>query len=239
MPEKSVSVLLIDAGNTRLKWQLRRAGVIQEAGAAAYDQLPESWPADIGRVVVATVREQAVLQPILQRSFGEQLHWLTQPLVDYPYFRHCYPQPQRLGVDRWLGLLGARAHTGGPVLVADAGTAFTIDLMSAGNHHEGGFIVPGLQLAQQALFRNTERVKPFADEQRVVTLLPGTDTLQCVSAGAQRQQLALLESVLRDYPQHRMFITGGDGAWLAQCLDAAFYPDLIFDGMDVLCAGYF
>ncbi len=238
MPEKSVSVLLIDAGNTRLKWQLRHAGVIQAAGASAYDALSDSWP-DAARVLVASVGEHTALREALQHRFGERLHWLSQPLPGYPDFHHCYPQPQRLGVDRWLGLLGARQHTKEPVLVADAGTAFTIDLMNAANHHEGGFIVPGLRMAQQALFRNTGKVRPFADEQSAVSLQPGRDTLGCVSAGVLRQQLALLESVLLDSPEYRLFITGGDGGWLAQQLGVELYPDLIFDGMEGLCAGYF
>ncbi len=238
MPEKSVSVLLIDAGNTRCKWQLRHAGVIQAAGAAAYDALPESWP-DAARVLVASVGEHAALQQVLQQWFGERLHWLSQPLPDYPHFHHCYPQPQRLGVDRWLAMLGARTHGSGNVLVVDAGTALTIDLMNAANQHEGGFIVPGLELAQQALFNNTARVRPFVDEQVQTALVPGRDTLSCVSAGVQRQLLALVMSVVQDYPDYRLFISGGDGHWLAQQLAVPPSPHLIFEGMESLCAGYF
>ena len=123
--------------------------------------------------------------------------------------------------------------------MVDAGTALTIDLMNADNHHEGGFIVPGLELAQQALFNNTGRVRPFADEQEQAALAPGRDTLSCVSAGVRRQLQALVMSVVQDYPDYRLFISGGDGHWLAQQLGVASYPHLIFEGMESLCAGYF
>lgn len=238
MPEKSVSVLLIDAGNTRCKWQLRAAGQVLSSGAAVYAELPAAWP-EAERVVVACVAGQPDLQDRLRQRYGERLYWLSAPLADYPHFHHCYPQPQRLGVDRWLALLGARVHNRGAVLVVDAGTALTIDLMNAANHHEGGFIVPGLELAQRALFNNTGRVRPFVDEQPQAVLAPGRDTLGCVSAGVRRQLQALVLSVVQDYPDYQLFLCGGDGQWLAQQLGQAYYPDLIFEGMESLCAGYF
>lgn len=238
MPEKSVSVLLIDAGNTRCKWQLRAAGQILEEGAAAYAALPADWP-EADRVVVACVAGQPDLQDRLRQRYGERLYWLSEPLAGYPHFHHCYPQPQRLGVDRWLAMLGARTHGSGNVLVVDAGTALTIDLMNAANQHEGGFIVPGLELAQQALFNNTARVRPFVDERVQTALVPGRDTLSCVSAGVQRQLQALVMSVVQDYPDYRLFISGGDGHWLAQQLAVPPSPHLIFEGMESLCAGYF
>jgi type III pantothenate kinase len=63
--------------------------------------------------------------------------------------------------------------------------------------------------------------------------------LQCVSAGVRRQQLAFVKSILDDYPGHRPFITGGDGDWLATALAIRYWPELVFDGLETLCAGYF
>lgn len=241
MQGKSVSVLLIDAGNTRLKWQWRTVNGVRDTGADDYEQkleyLPEAQMLD--HVMVASVGEHLSLQQQLQQRYGDKLVWLGQPLLEFGDFKHCYAKPERLGVDRWLAMLGARSHFGGPVLVADAGTAFTIDLLNEDGQHQGGFIVPGLTLAQNALFQNTGRVRPFQDERSAGVIAPGQDTLGCVSSGVQRQFLALLQSVMNEYNDHRVFVSGGDGAWLAQQTNTGFYPDLVFDGMEFLCAGYF
>lgn len=242
MPERSVSVLLIDAGNSRIKWQYRRGGIVLSHGVVAHTELNAAdnpFPAECDWVLVASVRDNIDLHHYLHMRYGARLHWLAQPVSHYPEFKHCYPQPSRLGVDRWLAMLGGRCHYSGPLLVVDAGTALTVDLMSADNHHEGGFIVPGLQLAQQVLFNSTQRVRPYADEQVALNRQPGHDTVSCVSSGVYRQQLALVSSVQQDYPQYLLLVTGGDGLWLAAELGCEYRPDLVFDGMDSLCAGSF
>ena len=236
-----MSVLLIDAGNTRLKWQWRTVNGVRDTGSAGYEQELDDLPdmQMIDHVLVASVGEHLSLQQQLRQRYGDKLVWFGQPLLAFGDFKHCYAKPERLGVDRWLAMLGARSHFGGSVLVADAGTAFTIDLLNEDGQHQGGFIVPGLAMAQNALFQNTGRVRPFQDERSASVIAAGQDTVSCVSAGVQRQLLALLQSVMNEYKDHRVFISGGDGAWLAQQTNTGFYPDLVFDGMEFLCAGYF
>lgn len=232
-----MSVLLIDVGNTKLKWRFgERAGY--QYGQCLLSALPSQWP-DAHQVLVASVGAHGELQRILKARYGQALQWLDAPVLTYPDFHHCYDNPQRLGVDRWLAMLGARTQDKGNLLVADAGTAFTLDLLSQDNHHQGGFIVPGLTMAQQALFQQTAKVRPFSDEQEIDKLRPGQNTFACVRSGVLRQQLALLQSVQQDYPAHRLFLTGGDGLWLAQELGVVHYSNLIFDGMESLCVGYF
>ena len=239
MPEKSVSVLLIDLGNTRLKWQLRNASRIAANGVSAYDDgLTENLP-DADKVLVASVRERADIKSALEYRYGKRLHWLGETPAQVTLIAHCYSQPSRLGVDRWLAMLGARQHKQGALLVVDAGTALTADLLSAEDRHEGGFIVPGLALLAQALFNSTDRVKSYLDEQGGINTGPGTSTVACVVQGARRQQLSFVHSLLVDFPAHELMITGGDGQWLSTELKLNFYSDLVFDGMDSLCAGSF
>lgn len=232
-----MSVLLIDAGNTRLKWQRRHEGLVIDGGCAGYDDpLTETLP-QADKVLVAAVCEAGPLRTAL--AGRDSVVWLDHTPPDYPDFVHCYPDPSRLGVDRWLAMLGARRHESGPLLVVDAGTALTIDLLSAANEHQGGFIVPGLGLAAAALFSNTSRVRPYDNELHDGSTAPGRDTLNCVLSGVRRQQQALVASVVSDYPEHALLLTGGDGHWLASTLGGRFISDLVFDGMDSLCAGSF
>jgi type III pantothenate kinase len=134
-------------------------------------------------------------------------------------------------------MLGGRVQQSGDLLVVDAGTALTIDLFSSDNQHQGGYIVPGLRMAQNALFSGTDRVRAYQDEQDKQEIAPGKNTLNCVAAGVLRQNLALVQSLLDEYPEHQPLITGGDGQLLASRLGLSYSPDLIFDGMDSLCAG--
>lgn len=241
-------VLYLDIGNSRIKWAYRAAGGQWCSGGCSETELAGlEWPQPPERVVVSCVRSHPELQLQLQQRFAERLTWLSAPLPGYPHFVHCYSDSQRLGVDRWLAMLGAARHCCDDVLVIDAGTALTLDLLNKQHHHLGGWIVAGLQLAQRALFSQTERVNPYADEAESAGTLPGQDTLGCVSAGARRQALALVASVLADYPQHRVYICGGDGEWLVRELELTgmadveihHAPHLIFDGMESLCAGSF
>ena len=235
-----MSVLLIDIGNSRLKWQLRNDHGDCQSGAVDKDNAARfAWPAGPEQVLVASVRDNTELHQLFSDLYGPRLHWLSAPVPEYPDFQHCYPLPQRLGVDRWLAMLGARRLFSGDLLVVDSGTALTVDLLSHSNEHQGGYIVPGLMMARAALFGGTDKVRQFDDEADQLSLAPGRNTVNCVAAGTLRQHVALVKSVMAEYPDHRLLVTGGDGEALAELLGSVSYPDLIFDGMDSLCAGLF
>lgn len=235
-----MSALYVDIGNTRIKWQQRfddRApvqGLLEKSNVTHF-----YWPDVEGKVIVSSVRDDEEHFRLLEQRYPGQVEWLTSPLVDYNGFKHCYPEASRLGVDRWLAMLGARSHKEGGVMVVDAGTALTIDVFSADNEHEGGYIVPGLTMARDALFSGTGKVRPFVDDERADNVELGRNTVNCVVAGTLRQHLALVASVCADYPEYQLLVTGGDGQTLAASLNTGYYPDLIFDGMDSLCVGLY
>jgi type III pantothenate kinase len=68
---------------------------------------------------------------------------------------NLYEQPAQLGADRWLALIGARSLCAGPLVVATAGTATTVDALDGQDRFLGGYILPGLRLMLEALARNT------------------------------------------------------------------------------------
>lgn len=234
-----MSALLIDAGNSRIKWRYQLLKGDYLRGGCAHAEIGRlEWP-EVERVLVSSVHDNPELKSQLYDQFGNRLIWLSQPRADFHGFRHCYSKPERLGIDRWLAMIGARSHIAGPVAVIDAGTALTVDFLSQENRHEGGFIVPGLTLAQQSLWQNTERVIPYPDESDSGVLEPGKDTMQCVLAGVRCQQLGFIQHALAERSEYSVFVTGGDGRWLANASGNEYWPELIFDGLDTLCAGYF
>ena len=150
---------LFDLGNSRFKaaqwhgdagigevlaWPHGADAVV--AGDASHGPLPRGRPGWVGsgRGPAAAAQVMALL-----RERFEEVH-VARTLAECAGVRVAYPQPQRLGVDRFLALLGARA-AGGDVLVAGVGTALTIDLLDAGGRHHGGRIAASPALMRQAL----------------------------------------------------------------------------------------
>ena len=143
-----------------------------------------------------------------------------------------------MGVDRWLAMLGARDRNSGRLCVVDAGSALTIDLVSAAGEHEGGYIIPGPELMERALLLDTDRVRFSEDAD--YTLAPGTSTAEAVRHGialAQAGAVSIaLEQVTGDAPA--LLFCGGGGEDLMRLLNRGGHwtPELVFEGLEVMAA---
>ena len=112
--------------------------------------------------------------------------------------------------------------------VIDAGTAVTVDLVSAEGEHEGGYILPGADLMRRALSNETDRIQVGTLEAPAIT--PGNNTQACVTAGSWRAVLGAVESTIAAYPEHRPLLTGGSASTLRGFgLPATVSPDLVMD----------
>ena len=171
-PMNQGTVLLIDIGNTRIKWTRWRAGRLapqqarQFAGWTEGDFARELFrgghDAGIERVVASSVagsRVERTLARAARRFLDVRVEFATT-------VRHKaglttrYTEPWRLGVDRFLAALGAHQLAGGrPVCVVSAGTAVTIDLIDARGVHRGGAILPGPELMIRSLLENTDGIE--------------------------------------------------------------------------------
>ena len=147
-----------------------------------------------------------------------------------------YENPALLGVDRWLAVVAAWNMARQPAVVADVGTAATLDFVTRDGRHTGGYIVPGLGMMAVALARDTARVQVAGD--RAPELLPGRDTAQAVRRGTTAMLLSFVEwSVARfsaaDGEAPVVFLTGGDADDLAArpSFPVRVEPDLVLDGL--------
>lgn len=159
-----MKLLAIDAGNTRIKWGLHadgawtRRGWVPTGGSAALAEAlagierPE-------RIVVSNVAGDAVRAAIAQAvaSYGAEPDWLAAS-SECCGVKSGYAAPSQLGADRWAALIGARHRYDGPCVVVNVGTTMTVDALSADGVFLGGCIVPGLDLMQHALDRNTAQL---------------------------------------------------------------------------------
>lgn len=198
--------LLIDAGNTRIKWALAepeadgnnflRSGVlpVEQAG-----ELPQYFAgiADIQHVWVSNVAGEEVarhIRNIRVARYGQH-HFVIAREVQSGV-RNSYASVSQLGSDRWAALIAAWHLTGRSCLVVNSGTATTVDTLSAQGEFVGGLILPGVELMQRSLRGATAQLKAGQGEYAVFprntadALFSGAIQATC---GAIQRQHALLD----------------------------------------------
>ncbi len=241
------SRLLIDLGNSQLKWATQQP----RAGAAISLSRAGRAPHQDGHcaALLAAIGGQAFDEVWLSSVAGagaERLAVDLSTVTSAPLFRahspaamdgirNAYAQPRRLGVDRFLALLGGRVrYPARALLVVDAGTALTIDVLAADGTHLGGSIAPGLALMRQSLGRGTASLGEAIAPPSLALNQLGSDTALAIESGIlaaacgaialRREQYAAMDA--------RLLLTGGDAPQLADALTGAeLLPDLVLEGL--------
>ncbi|WJI15252.1 type III pantothenate kinase [Pseudoxanthomonas winnipegensis] len=242
-PEAMPQRWLLDLGNTRLKAAPLQADgrigtvvALDHGRGALLDQLRAQLPAYGASACLASVAAPALtagVLEVLQERF--RLVSLARTQAQLAGLRVAYAEPARLGVDRFLAMLGARARGAGPWLVAGVGTAVTIDLVAADGTHLGGRIAPSPQLMRQALHRAAAQLPAeggafdeFASE-----------TVDALTSGCDGAAVALIERSLAQGAQRlgqmpSLLLHGGGSAPLAALLPQAQRIDsLVLEGLGV------
>lgn len=219
-------LLLIDAGNTRVKWALAEPhaapGQWIASGAVAHagiDRLPAMWAGRaVSRAIVANVAGPA-LRAALEALLPLDAEWFAStPMLGG--LRNAYRNPAQLGCDRFAAALGARAlEPDTPLIVATCGTATTIDAVSADGVFIGGMILPGLSLMSAALARNTAQL-PRIDSGRVLATSFADNTQDAILAGCLAAQAGAIEHALSQHAGARLLLSGGAAHLVAPVLAA-------------------
>lgn len=252
-------MLLLDMGNSRLKTALLSDRGLEVLGSVDYSRLRDTDCIDRGVGDPGRIRRVAVASVAGPVRDAELAAWLLKTGLPAPEFAKvesqacgvscAYPEPQRMGVDRWVALLGARFLSTRPLCVADAGSALTVDGMDAHGSHLGGMIAPGLAMMRSSLLSGTGNLAAFSEDSRDVTgPLFAADTRPAIEMGAREAAAGLVERALRAVAERTgespdLLITGGDGETLLETLGDAsaleagktgsvrFDPDLAFRGL--------
>lgn len=227
---------LFDLGNSRLKLApLQPDGAPGEVQARTHDQpgWSEGLPAG-RRAWVSTVAPPALSLSLLEALAGrfDRVSVARTPAA-FGGVRVAYAQPGRLGVDRFLAMLGARALGPGPWLVAGVGTALTIDLLAADGRHRGGRLAPSPTTMRQCLHASA----PHLPASGGTYVEFANDTGDALASGCEGAAVALVERSLaqaRDACGGRvgLVLHGGGAAALAPRLgDARLAPALVLRGL--------
>lgn len=233
-------ILDIDAGNSFVKWRVVDDSEVIAAGSEATEQVSKQG-LDLTRIEGLN---QARISSVANRGLAEKLREQVQQQfnVEMQIARvssivsgvSCgYTEPETLGIDRWLAVVAAYQRYLGPVLVVDAGSAITIDLIGPQGVHLGGYISPGLRLMREALWQGTAKVQVDRVES-LNMLVPGTCTQDAVNRGCLLAVVATIEKLASQYPAS-IVITGGDATVVAEALSLTsdHVPDLVLDGLAV------
>lgn len=215
--------LLLDAGNTRLKWGLRGEAGWHGQGAIALAELDDlaavlEAAGPIRRVLGANVAGAGVAARLtgLLAARGLEPVWI-RPVESAFGVQNRYVDPSRLGADRWAALIGARALHGAAALVVTSGTATTADVLDGAGVFQGGVILPGLDLMRGSLARDTAQL-PLADGR--FEALPRR-TADAIASGCLHAQLGAIERMFRlveAEPGAVCLLNGGAAASLAPLL---------------------
>lgn len=241
--------LLIDIGNTNLKWCWLEGG--KRTSLQYMPHRREALPDLAQRCWADSKRPEAVFianvaAPALNHHIDRWMrhNWMLAPSflvseADSFGVQNAYGRPEQLGVDRWLTLVAVHNQYPGPACIVDSGTAITIDVIREEGQHLGGVILPGFELMRGALLENTH-IPRVQSIQGTLNIL-GKDTESAVASACLNAAAALVERVFNTATEMigkcpDVFMTGSDAVLLQSALTipTKLQPELVMLGLSVV-----
>ncbi|RNF29467.1 pantothenate kinase [Massilia aurea] len=238
-------MLLVDAGNTRVKWALADADAVPGAwrsnGAVLHAQLDEAaaeWTAaGVTRALVSNVAgPQLAARIAALLPTGIEVEWFASTF-ERAGLRNGYREPGRLGCDRFAAAIGARALAPGQdLVVATCGTATTVDAVTADGLFVGGMILPGLALMASSLATNTAQLPQVAPG--ALPALFGDNTNDAILSGVLSAQAGAIERAVAGHRATACIVSGGAAPTIAPALKVAHQvvDNIVLVGLQVAAA---
>jgi len=247
-------ILVIDVGNTRLKWAwLTSTGLSDQQAVVHRDAKPGIWTNALFesgqrpvRVLVSNVAGQVMAKTLTQltkKAFRIDIEFITAAR-EFHGLTSGYLDPSLLGADRWLALIGAWTKVRSALCVVDAGTAVKVDSVDANGQHLGGLIVPGIHMMREALMNKTSDIaNAVAHSTPSMAGVLANNTIGAVSRGAvfalagmADRAAEVVERSTGEKP--KLFITGGDSGMITGTMRSRgeIVPDLVLQGLAVIAA---
>lgn len=228
-------VLIVDAGNTAIKWVVYCNEDIVWRGR---NNDIDCQPFGVDFIYFASVRDDVTNAKLLDSVHSKFPHAVCVNLdVQKKACNvvNAYDEPHRLGVDRWLGVLSVYHKFKEAVVIVDAGTAIKIDVVNSDGKHLGGYITPSREMMEASLVSNTGRIRFSEKDMNDVEGLP-KNTGQAVRMGCNEMILGFVERILKRYSKFNYVFTGGNGEYLMNQLmiNGTFDSDLVIKGAKLL-----
>ncbi len=234
--------LFFDIGNGQIKWQ-QSDSFVSPPPAFLYHRrgLSEQLDHHLGRcpvpddvviVSVAGERIDAQIESWIKSNWGAGVVFLHSQQC-WQMLQNGYDDPDTLGDDRWYALVGAVSRYACPLIVADIGSAVTIDIVDSRGQHLGGYITPGIEMMRQALNRGTDIDLSGSQSLIEATSVPN-NTVSAVNQGALLATAAFIDSVhAASESKSISILTGGGDTQMADLMHSSVTVDsnLMFFGI--------
>ena len=244
-----MKALLMDVGNTRLKWGVLDDDRIRKTGHIAMRKVRDEGlgvltarlPRAVDAVHVSNVAGTTFgtrLSGVVGMHCGCDVHF-AKPGREACGVRCGYRHPRRLGVDRWVAMIGAWAEIESACVVVDAGTAVTIDAIDDDGQHLGGQIFPGVRLMFEALAASTSDIPAVGRQLSAATGLDmfGDSTSKAVQNGAWNAVAGAVDRAITTLRSNAydpaVVLTGGDASRMLTALgtEPLHRPHLVLQGL--------
>ena len=224
--------LLLDGGNSQLKWAWVENGTFSEVGRAPYrdlTQLGEEWLqfADEDVKIVGCAVCGSAKKAMVEEQLTRPVEWLSS-MPQALGIRNHYRRPEEHGSDRWFNALGSRRFTQNACVVVSCGTAVTTDALTEDNHYLGGTIMPGFHLMKEAMALKTANLnRPIGKVYPFPTTTPNAIASGMMDAvcGALMMMHGRLKDKTGGGKPVDIIITGGGAARVVQALPESFVHD--------------
>ncbi len=257
-----MSRLYLDLGNYSLKWALDQSitevnTITWEGGVRLEGKLDVAWsvmqqPQSVWISNVANADKKSMVVEWIKRHWGATCYDI-QAEQTFDGIINEYERPQSLGSDRWAALIGARSlYPETSIVVIDAGTAITIDVLDNDNHFRGGVIMPGIRLMYHSLIGCTEKIGKRIDSHGgeyshqilmdTQVKLFAKDTATAVHNGILLAAIGGIERTLQLIAKQiegsvTALLTGGDAHLvLKHVCNMQHHPDLVIRGIDCIAS---
>ncbi len=245
-----MTALLLDVGNSRIKWGVLDKGEIRRTGHISQERIRDNG------LQVLTTRlprrvDQVLVSNVAGASFATRLSGVVGMHCDCDVrfarvqkrgwgLRNSYTQPRRMGVDRWVAMVGARAEVQGASLVVDVGTAVTLDAIDKGGNHLGGQIIPGVAIMADSLTSaasDIPAVRPLPPREGTSMQMFARNTAAAVREGAANAIAGAVDRAIRTLRSNghkpTVILTGGDASRILGALVAKplHRPHLVLQGL--------
>lgn len=193
-----MKIFTIDVGNSRTHCAVVEAGRVSEVSdtptaefCEAFDfsspGLPVSWAS-----VVPSAAEKIRAKLDAAGVPHMNLSWKNSPMpLDMK-------NPEQLGQDRIAVAVGALEFFAPPFIVADMGTAVTIDLVDKNGTYAGGVIAPGLHAFVDYLNEKTAQLPKINPQDADFDMALGKNTVEAMLVGCVKGFCRLADGIIRD-----------------------------------------
>jgi type III pantothenate kinase len=237
-------VLAIDAGNSQLKMAIFKNDVIKEKIIISYDESNfentlKSWISkDINEIGLISVKEDFLKKKI--SDFSKKKLSVINLSYKFP-FDINYSTPETLGIDRVVACAGAYAlnERRGNILVIDAGTCVTYDVVNTEKQYIGGAISPGVDIRCKALNHYTAKLPMIKIETKHAQTIGNTTQESIVSGvlnGIKFEMQGYIDHMNSHIPGVKAFLTGGDSFFFEDEFKSSIFAEenLVLIGINEL-----